>query len=424
MAPTVHIKTINGYYLQAEGGGGSALTAAGPWPREWETITIVPEAGGWADIDHGSRVRLRAPNGQYVAARGADGRLDATARDGSSAETLFTVELLPGEPRRFDHFSRFALRAGNGRFVCAENGGNGIVVANRTALGPWETFEARWHPEPADCILTTGIRSVSGMHFLQAEEGGGSALNARGPWVQTWETFDIVAADRTARGLPNGAHVNVRTESWHYLQAEGGGGAKVTAGGPWPREHETFALVVPGRRLWLRPEGTFGLRTHNGRFVEAEGGGGAGVNAVATTMTPRATFTAAHEPAPGRTLVHQTVGTVSVEDVTTSTSFTELRAPGHHFNTARTGTFVAQLVGEARMASPGTAMEVQVTVDGKVANPGPATLTSDATYAGRSYTAFLGSIQPGWHTVTAQWRVTAGRGHMRKRSFTVSVLPD
>ncbi len=35
-----------------------------------------------------------------------------------------------------------ALRAEvNGRYVCAEGGGAQPLVANRTAVGPWETFD-------------------------------------------------------------------------------------------------------------------------------------------------------------------------------------------------------------------------------------------------------------------------------------------
>ena len=35
---------------------------------------------------------------------------------------------------------KVALRAGNGRFVCAENGGGGFVTADRDKVGGWETF--------------------------------------------------------------------------------------------------------------------------------------------------------------------------------------------------------------------------------------------------------------------------------------------
>jgi hypothetical protein len=32
------------------------------------------------------------------------------------------------------------LRASNNQYVVAENGGGGVVNANRTAVGAWETF--------------------------------------------------------------------------------------------------------------------------------------------------------------------------------------------------------------------------------------------------------------------------------------------
>jgi hypothetical protein len=35
---------------------------------------------------------------------------------------------------------QLALQASNGMYVCAEDGGGREVVANRTAIGPWETF--------------------------------------------------------------------------------------------------------------------------------------------------------------------------------------------------------------------------------------------------------------------------------------------
>lgn len=423
MTMALHIRTHTGYYLQAEQGGGHAVTARGPWPREWETLTLLPDAGEWADVANGTRVRLRAPHGQYVAARGAEGVLDATAQDRAAPETLFTVVLLPGEPRHLGHFSRFALRAGNGRYVCAEGGGDGIVVANRTQIGPWETFEAHLHPEPADACLTTGIRTSSDIHFLQALDGGGGELSARGSWSAAWETFDIVAADRAARGFPDGARVNIRTDSWHYLQAQNGGGGQVTAAGPWPREWETFRLVVPGRRPWLRPGGTFGLRAPKGQYVEAPEDPVGAVTATATTPSPRGLFTAATVPA-YKSPMHQYVGTATDEETTSSTAFARLRGPGHSIPTARTGTFLAQLVAEARTDSPGASLEVRVLVDGEVAHPGPAVLTGDTAYAGCSYAAWAGPVQPGAHTVDVDWRVTNGRGYVRKLLFAVSVVPD
>ncbi|MEI6103132.1 MAG: hypothetical protein WCP70_04235, partial [Methanothrix sp.] len=36
--------------------------------------------------------------------------------------------------------NNIALRANNGQYFCAEGGGGSVVVANRNAVGAWETF--------------------------------------------------------------------------------------------------------------------------------------------------------------------------------------------------------------------------------------------------------------------------------------------
>jgi hypothetical protein len=415
----MHVQTVNGHYLQAPGGSGE-ITARGPWPREDETFTLVSAEGQWREVEDGSQVQLRTRAGRFVTTSGADGVLSATATDPSTPESRFTVVAAAGEPRRLEHFGRFGLRAANGMFVCAENGGGSLVRANRSGLGPWETFQARHHPEPADCVLTTSIRTVSGMHFLQATNGGGADLSARGPHPLSWETFDIVAADRASRGFPSGGRVHVRTDSWHYLQAESGGGGKVSAAGPWPREWETFTLEVPGRRPWLRPGARFGLRSANGRYVAAEQGGGGAVTAVAASLTPAATFTATGAVSLANAPVRVVTGTAAREDSTSATTFTELvPTPGQGFSTGRTATITALFTAECRVSTAGAALEARIVVDGQVAHPGTFVLTRETQHSVRSCLAFLTGVQPGHHLVTLQWRVTAGQGFVRNRSFTV-----
>jgi hypothetical protein len=419
MASKMHLKTATRHYLQAASGGGGAVTAAGPWPREWETFEVVPVNGEWAELQNGSSTRLRTALGHHVSV-GADGSVQAPTRDAATA-TVFKVVMAPGQPSTVGHLSQFGLTAPNGRFVCAENGGGGELRANRTAMGPWETFEARSHPEPPHGVLTTAIRTVSGVHFLQAQNGGGSDLSARGPWPREWETFDIVAADRSSLGFPDGAKVHVRTESWHYLQAAGGGGSKVNAAGPWPREWETFTLVVPGRRPWLAPGRRFGLRSANGRFVEVEQGGGGAVLATGTALTAAATFTATDATVQPNSPARMLTGTAAREDSTVGTSFAELvPTPGQVFSTTQTCTLTCLLVTEARVSTAGAALEVRMMVDGKIANPGAAVLTTNTDYRTATHLAFLTGVQPGSHTVTVQWRVTTGRGYVRNRSFTVT----
>jgi hypothetical protein len=428
MPTTVHIKTQANYYLQADRGGGSAFTARGPWPREWETLTVIPDAGPWADLQDGSRVRIRTPDGHYAAARGPGRVLDATAADTAWPETAFTIVLAPGEPQQFGHFSRFALRASNGRFVSAEGGGNGRLVADRSKVGPWETFEAHLRPEPPDSCLTTGIRTHSGMHFLHALDGGGGDLLVQGASPSDADTFDIVAADRAARGFPDGARVHIRTDSRHYLQARNGGGGQVTADGRWPRQWETFGLVVPGHRPWLRPDGTFGLRAHNGQYVEAHYFSDIAVIATATVPSESEVYTSGVFTASSAPIyqspMNQYTGIATEEQTTSSPTFTPMPVGTHFVPTAQTGYFIVQLVAEARVGTPGGQLEVLIRVGTQVARPGPAVLASSTTYSGCSYAACLGPIEAGPHSVDAFWRVTAGDAYVRKALFTVHVAPE
>ena len=70
-------------------GGGGRFLAVGAGPGSWEILTIV---------------KIGAPGGLIASG------------------------------------DRVGLRAANGHYVVAEGGGGDVVNADRTALGPWETF--------------------------------------------------------------------------------------------------------------------------------------------------------------------------------------------------------------------------------------------------------------------------------------------
>lgn len=138
------------------------------------------------------------------------------------------------------------LKASNGQYLCAEAGGGREIVANRTEQGPWETFSA----EPVDQSggpLSSGqriaLRTANGQ-YLCAEEGGGRELIANRTAVGPWETFTIVHADLSAGEITSGQTVILRTANGQFLCAEGGGGREVLADrpsfGPW----ETFTVEV------------------------------------------------------------------------------------------------------------------------------------------------------------------------------------
>ena len=69
----IRLRTHDGGYLSAAGGGGDLLLAERVTPGDWETFTLV-EAGG-------SRVALRAFGGQFVRAEAGGGGRVVVNRD-------------------------------------------------------------------------------------------------------------------------------------------------------------------------------------------------------------------------------------------------------------------------------------------------------------------------------------------------------
>ena len=150
-------------------------------------------------IRDGDKVALRAINGKYVSAEEGAGRKLQATKATIGDEERFTVEILDNlEDSYLGDRSRFALRANNGKFVCAEGGGGRELIANRDQIGPWETFVLKrleTVPSPGVFGITDGgaiaIFENTG-RLVCAEGGGGRELIANRWKVGPWETFVIV----------------------------------------------------------------------------------------------------------------------------------------------------------------------------------------------------------------------------------------
>ena len=73
--------------------------------------------------------------------------------------------------------------------MCAEGGGGRELVANRGAVGPWETFRYMWWDVEDKISLQTADGS-----YVCAEGGGGRELVANRPGIGEWEKFRIELA--------------------------------------------------------------------------------------------------------------------------------------------------------------------------------------------------------------------------------------
>jgi hypothetical protein len=139
MTPRIALRTSNGLnYVVAESGGGAGVRAdrTGAGPGSWELLGVTSIDGG--PLISGDRVALMAADGVHVvqAVGGGGGPLRAAGQNVGAFET-FTIEK-PGGGIIHDG-DAVALRIGSW-YVVADGGGGGPVNATSAARGAWETF--------------------------------------------------------------------------------------------------------------------------------------------------------------------------------------------------------------------------------------------------------------------------------------------
>jgi len=143
---------------------------------------------------------------------------------------------------------KVALKASNGKFVCAEQGGDieyvgswpnhaygsypAPLYANRDSIGPWETFTFETFDDGSITILTNDG------YYLTAEEGGDYGISTNRKEANAWEHF-----------FPeNGGFRTVNDRN--YVCAEMGSdthlNATRTTVGPW----ETFETIYLDKPVW------------------------------------------------------------------------------------------------------------------------------------------------------------------------------
>jgi len=140
--------------------------------------------------------------------------------------TMFQVlSAVPAKP--------VSLRAhANNKYVTAENAGAAALIANRTAIGPWETFD--------DIDLGNGniaLQAHANNDYVTAESAGASPLIANRTAIGPWETFLLVHNADGSISLK--AQANGK-----YVTADNAGASPLianrTAIGPW----EEFDLIA------------------------------------------------------------------------------------------------------------------------------------------------------------------------------------
>jgi hypothetical protein len=120
-----------------------------------------------------------------------------------------------------------------GRAVCAEDGGNAQLVANREkALGSWESFIIFKNDDGS-----FSLKSAANDKFVSACPFPDSRLIALGPKVDAWERFDL-------RGVPGKAGVFTlwSRNTQKYVSVDENGGNALVANRDVADEWEEFRI--------------------------------------------------------------------------------------------------------------------------------------------------------------------------------------
>ena len=84
-------------------------------------------------------IRLKAYNGQYLCAQNGGGEAVTANRTTAAEWEQFIIQKVQGSGE-IKSEDKVSLRCYNGMYLCAENGGGRQVVANRQKMDVWETF--------------------------------------------------------------------------------------------------------------------------------------------------------------------------------------------------------------------------------------------------------------------------------------------
>lgn len=141
------------------------------------------------------------------------------------------------------------LKAHNGKYLTAENGGGGRVMATGEAvpvaqrLGLKKPLSVvRVQPGPLTSGDAVFLRAPN-FQNVSAVEGGGREVIATAPHVSEWETFIIEKLE--GRGeIRSGDAVSFRSHNGRYLKAIDGGGREIRADAPHRAGWETFTVEI------------------------------------------------------------------------------------------------------------------------------------------------------------------------------------
>ncbi|WP_319507308.1 RICIN domain-containing protein [uncultured Methanolobus sp.] len=132
--------------------------------------------------DRPKRVSLQVDKGQYVSEDGTTSKLVARNRSVTNNE-MFEIVYLTN--------TKVALKAPNGKYIYAAEGGGKELIANSTDIGEWEIFEL-FDLENENGMIA--LKANNGQ-YVSAEGGGGTELVANKDERKEWEAFILLTTE-------------------------------------------------------------------------------------------------------------------------------------------------------------------------------------------------------------------------------------
>lgn len=148
------LKAYDGRYVSAMWKGGGEVQVFGERPDAWEYLDVFNQSNSW-ELWHGSQVNFRANDGTHFlqAACGGSWDLSDTTCGVVNASTTnqlgwetFTVEKLNNwhQGGKINSGDQIALKAFNGAYCSALNGGGSTVNCAAGQVLGWETFTVQF----------------------------------------------------------------------------------------------------------------------------------------------------------------------------------------------------------------------------------------------------------------------------------------
>jgi lysophospholipase L1-like esterase len=153
---------------------------------------LHPNDAGYQAIANAVNLNLITSTSLPVISLRAHADSDYVTAENDGASSLIANRTAIGPWEQFDEINEgngmIALRShANGLLVTAEDAGADPLIANRTAVGSWETFQLINNPDGS-----VSLKAQADGDYVTAEDAGAQPLIANRTAVGTWEEFDLI----------------------------------------------------------------------------------------------------------------------------------------------------------------------------------------------------------------------------------------